>query len=326
MAAIELRLRDHRVVVCEQREVYTRNRFIGVYEQVAHLMAALGMPERMTYDFTHYRGKRGLMLADIQTFLHGVALKLGVAIYTGAIVRDLTEQSVRSGQLELQRAVGRTSGTAEASAIGMTRWHHDTITRVRSGVTITFETIVEATGGRSGLREILVGRDCVVSLRTVGREAALRDPSLDSYFDLPEDHCAKFVESNYGCPPPVRREFSARLIADDATAIPDELPGLVSNVDASIILRPVEATARVPGVGARIGETELEIPRDWVLVRCPLPDRTLTRYQIEGPLPQSFEFDGEGTHARVPRCDQPGHASRAAALRDGCPVRCGRSP
>jgi ribulose 1,5-bisphosphate synthetase/thiazole synthase len=293
MGAIELRLRDHRVVVCEQREVYTRNRFIGVYKQVAHLMAALGMPERMTYDFTHYRGKRGLMVADIQTFLHAIALKLGVVIYTGAVVRDVSAQAIRSGQIEIQRST-RGAGVADAaSAIGMTRWHYDTIARVRSGVSIQFDTILEATGGRSGVREAIVGRENVVSLRTVGRDAALRDESLDSYFDLPEDHCAKFVESDYGCPPPMRRKFSAELIADNADTVPDELPGLVSNVDASIILKPVEAVARTPGVGARIGDKDLDIPRDWVLVRCPLPDRTLTRYQIEGPLPRSFEFGGK---------------------------------
>jgi hypothetical protein len=163
-------------------------------------------------------------------------------------------------------------------------------------VSIRFDTILEATGGRSGLREILVGRENVVSLRIVGRDAARRDPTLDSYFDLPEDHCAKFVESNYGCPPAIRRDFSAKLLDEKGDAIPDELPGLVSNVDASIIVKPVEAVARVPGVGARIGETELNIPRDWVLVRCPLPNKKLTRYQIEGPLPQTFEFGGK----RVP--------------------------
>ncbi|HEX2732067.1 MAG TPA: cyclic nucleotide-binding domain-containing protein [Polyangiaceae bacterium] len=294
MAAIELSLRNHRVVVCEQREVYTRNRFIGVYKQVAHLMASLGMPERMTYDFTHYRGKRGLMLADIQTFLHAVALKLGVVIYTGAVVREVNAQALRRGEFELQRYTrGAAAGADAAAAIGMTRWHYDTVSRVRSGVSIRFDTVLEATGGRSGLRELLVGPENVVSLRTVGRDAALRDPTLNSYFDDPTDHCAQFVESDYGCPPNIRAEFSNLLRADDAARIPDELPGLVSNVDASIILKPVEATQRSPGVGARIGDRELDIPRDWVLVRCPLPDRTLTRYQIEGPLPQSFEFGGK---------------------------------
>jgi hypothetical protein len=292
MAAIQLRLRNHRVVVCEQRDVYTRNRFIGVYKPVAHLMASLGMPECMTYDFTHYRGKRGLMCADIQTFLHGVALKLGVIIYTGTVVREMTLSALRSGQLELQRST-RGTGDTDAYAIGMTRWHHDTVTTVRSGVVIRFDTIVEATGGRSGFRELAVGSDNVVSLRTIGRAAAHRDPTLDSYFDDPEDHCAQFVESDYGCPPDIRRKFSQALLDETGVAIPDELPGLVSNVDASIIVQPIEASIRVPGAGARIGDQELDIPRDWVLVRCPLPDKTLTRYQIEGPLPQTFEFDGK---------------------------------
>jgi len=296
MAAIQMRLRDHRVVLCEPREVYTRNRFIGVYKPVAHLMASLGMPERMTYDFTHYRGKRGIMLADIQTLLHGVALKLGVVIYTGALVRDMSLQALRSGELELQRSMRGSDGAQGASAMGMTRWHYDTVSRVRSGVAIRFDTVLEATGGRSGARELLVGAENVVSMRTVARDAALRDPSLGSYFDDPDDHCAKFVETDYGCPPEARRRFAARLMQDGHDAIPDELPGLVSNIDASIITRPVEPTKRPAGRGARLGDEELDIPRDWVLVRCPLPDRTLTRYQIEGPLPQSFEFGGK----RVP--------------------------
>jgi hypothetical protein len=298
MAAIELRLREHRVVLCEFREVYTRNRFIGVYKQVAHLMAALGMPERMTYDFTHYRGKRGIMLADIQTLLHGVALKLGVVIYTGAVVRDLSLQALRSGQVELQRSTRGADGAEGAAAIGMTRWHYDSVARVRSGVSIRFDTVLEATGGRSGARELLVGAQNVVSVRTVARDAALRDPSLDSYFDDPQDHCAKFVETDYGCPPAARRKCAASLMHEGSDAIPDELPGLVSNVDASIIVRPVEPTKRPAGRGARIGERELDIPRDWVLVRCPLPDQTLTRYQIEGPLPQTFEFGGRRIRTR----------------------------
>jgi CRP-like cAMP-binding protein len=295
IAAIELRLRDHRVIVCEQRQAYTRNRFMGVYKEVAHIMAALGMPERMTYDFTHYRGKRGIMVADIQTFLHAVALKLGVIIYTGAIARGLTPEALRSGEIELQRSTQVDAGASGAAAVGLTRWHYDTVMQVRSGVSIRFNTLLEATGGRSGLRELLVGADNVVSLRTVARDAARRNPSLDSYFDNPADHCAQIVESDYGCPPDVRREFASVLLGADA-AIPDEVPGLVSNVDASIIVRPLEAVPRPAGMGARIGDQELDIPRDWVIVRCPRSDRMLTRYQIEGPLPQSFEFGGK----RVP--------------------------
>jgi hypothetical protein len=293
IAAIELRLRDHRVIVCEERETYTRNRFMGVYKEIAHTMAALGMPERMTYDFTHYRGKRGIMVADIQTFLHAVALKLGVVIYTGATAPNLTLEALQEGEVELQRSTR--ADTSGVTAVGVTRWHHDTIMQVRSGVSIRFDTIVEGTGGRSGLRELLVGVDNVVSLRTVAKQAALRDPSLDSYFDDPADHCAQIVESDYGCPPEVRRQFAAALIGDDS-AIPDEVPCLVSNVDASIIVRPLEAVPRPAGMGARIGDRELDIPRDWVIVRCPRSDQTLTRYQIEGPLPQSFEFGGR----RVP--------------------------
>jgi hypothetical protein len=293
IAAIELRLRDHRVIVCEQREVYARNRFMGVYKEVAHIMAALGMPERMTYDFTHYRGKRGIMVADIQTFFHAVALRLGVIIYTGATARDLTPDVLRRGQVELQRSThGDSSG---GGAIGMVRWHYDTIMRVRSGLSIHFNTIVEATGGRSGLRELLVGPHNIVSMRTVARDTAVTDPSLNSCFDDPADHCAQIVESDYGCPPAVRQEFAAALLGNDER-IPDEIPCLVSNVDASIITQPLEAVPRPAGMGARIGARELDLPRDWVIVRCPRSDRTLTRYQIEGPFPQTFEFGGK----RVP--------------------------
>ena len=290
MTAIELRLRDHRVVVCEERQAYTRNRFMGVYKEVAHHMAALGITESSTYDFTHYRGKRGIMVADIQTFLHAVALKLGVIVYTAATARGLDLEGLRTGRVELQRSSSSDSGAAGAD-VGVVRWHYDTVTRVRSGVTIRFDTVLEATGGRSGARDLLAGPDNIVPLLTVARDAALRDQSLDSYFDDPEDHCAQIVESDYGCPPEVRREFSAALVADDGS-IPDELPSMVSNIDASIIVKELEEVPRPAGMGARIGEEELNIPRDWVIVRCPRSDRTLTRYQIEGPLPQTFEFGG----------------------------------
>lgn len=295
MAAIQLSLRDHRVVVCEQREVYARNRFIGVYKEVAHVMAALGMPERMTYDFSQYRGKRGIMLADIQTFLHGVALKLGIIIYTGAVARNLTPQALRNGEIELQRTTRGTAGAPGQSSIGMTRWQYDTISRVRSGVAIRFDTIVEATGGRSGLRELLVGPENVVSIRTIARAAAAREPSLKSFFDDPEDHCAQFVESDYGPPAHLLKPFASALLSGADEELPDALPCFVSNVDASVFTKPVRASGRAAGVG----DKHFDIPQDWVFVECLLADRTLARYQIEGPLPQSFEFGGKRVSTRA---------------------------
>lgn len=290
IAAIELRLREHRVIVCEQRRAYTRNRFMGVYKEIAHVMSALGMPECVAYDFRHYRGKRGIMVADIQTFLHAVALKLGVIIYTGAIARDLTPEALQVGAVKLQRAT-QADGAQAGAPVGVIRWHYDTVAQVRSGVSIRFDTIVEATGGRSGLRELLVGADNIVSMRTIAHEAALRDPTLNSYFDNPSDHCAEIIESDYGCPPEERRQFASALLGGEGS-VPDELPGLVANVDASIIVRPLDAVPRPAGMGAKIGDRELDIPRDWVIVRCPRSDQSLTRYQIEGPLPQNFEFGG----------------------------------
>jgi hypothetical protein len=288
MTAIELRLRNHAVVVCESREVYTRSRFIGIYKESAHLLAALGMPERMTYDFTHYRGKRGVMLADIQTFLHAVALKLGVIIYTGAVARNLDAEVLRAGEIELHR-YSSTSTTQDVQlAIGLTRWEHDSVARVASGVSVRFDTVVEATGGRSGLRELLVGDDCVVPLRRLGLDAAAIDPSLYSYFD-PGDPSAELVRSHYPGTD-LLDEFAEALTGDDTEAIPDELPGLVSNIDAGIFTAPIVPSGRSAGRGARIADTELEIPKDWVVVQCPLPDQTLTRYQIEGPLPGWFEY------------------------------------
>ncbi len=293
MTGIQLSLRDHRVIVCEQREAYARNRYIGVYKEVTHLMAALGMPESMTYDFSQYRGKRGIMLADIQTFLHGVALKLGVIIYTGAVPRALSLPALRIGEVELQRATRGASSAPTQSSVGIVRWQHDTVSRVRSGVAIRFDTIVEATGGRSGLREILVGKENIVSIRSIGKAAAARDPSLKSFFDDPEDHCAEYVESGYGCPPGLRELFAKALLSDREGEIPDELPCFVSNIDASIFIKPMQATPHSLGLASRIGDRNLEIPHDWVVLECRLADQNLSRYHIEGPLPQTFEFGGK---------------------------------
>lgn len=292
MAAIQMSLRDHHVIVCELREVYARNRYIGVYKEVSHLMASLGMPERMTYDFSQYRDKRGIMLADIQTFLHGVALKLGVIIYMGAAPRSLSRKLLQSGEVELQRASKDIAVAPGQESVGMTRWQHDTVSRVRSGVTIQFDTIVEATGGRSGLRELLVGPDNVVSIRSVGKEAARRDPSLTSFFDNPNDHCAEYVESGYGCPPGLRRRFAEALASGGDGEIPDEIPCFVSNIDASIFTKPMRATANSLGLASRVGDRDLTIPHDWVVLECRLADQSLSRYHIEGPLPQTFEFGG----------------------------------
>ena len=293
MAAIQMSLRDHLVVICEQRDVYTRNRYIGVYKEVTHLMAALGMPEGMTYDFSQYRGKRGIMLADIQTFLHGVALKLGVIIYTGAVTRSLSLEMLRSGEIELQRATRGIANVSGQSSIGMTRWQYDTVSRVRSGVGIRFDTIIEATGGRSGLRELLVGKENIVSILTVGRTAAARDPSLKSFFDDPEDHCAEYVDSGYGCPPGLLKSFASALLADGESEIPVEVPCFVSNIDASIFTKPMKATPNSLGLASRIDGRDLNIPHDWVVLECRISDQSLSRYHIEGPLPQSFEFGGQ---------------------------------
>jgi CRP/FNR family transcriptional regulator, cyclic AMP receptor protein len=298
MTAIQMRLRDHHVVVCEQREVYARNRYIGVYKEVTHLMAALGMPESMTYDFSQYRGKRGIMLADIQTLLHAIALKLGVIVYMGAVPRRLTSAELRAGEIELQRATRGTTGAPGQSSIGITRWHHDTVMRARSGVAIRFDMIVEATGGRSGLRELLVGPDNVVSLRAIGSAAASHDPSLESFFADPEDHSAEYVESGYGCPPGLRKMFAAALLSGGEAELPDALPCFVSNIDASIFTRRMTPTAESLGLASRIGDRDLAIPHDWVVLECRLADQSLSRYHIEGPLPQSFEFGGKRVSTR----------------------------
>lgn len=291
VAAVQMSMRDHHVVVCEQREVYSRNRYIGVYKEVTHLMAALGMPERMTYDFSQYRGKRGIMLADIQTLLHGVALKLGVVIYTGAAPRKLDLQTLRSGEVELQRAT-RAASHSPAS-IGIARWHHDSVSRVSSGVTIRFDTIIEASGGRSGLRETLVGDENVVSIHDIGTAAAKEDPSLRSYFDDPEDHCAEYVDSDYGCPPGLLPTFASALLSGKKSEIPDEIPCFVSNIDASIFTKQIQQTDGSLGLASRIGDRNLSIPHDWVVLECRLADQSLSRYHIEGPLPQRFDFGGK---------------------------------
>jgi hypothetical protein len=293
MTAVQLGLRNHHVVVCEQRETYTRNRYIGVYKEVTHLMAALGMPECMTYDFSQYRGKRGIMVADIQTFLHGIALKLGVIIYTGAVPRSLSLPLLCDGELELQRDTQGAPGIGGESSVGMVRWRHDSVSRVRSGVRIRFDTIIEATGGRSGLRELLVGPGNIVSLKTLGRSAATWDPTLTSFFEDPEDHCAEYVESGYGCPPGLRKVFAEALLSGGKSEIPDEIPCFVSNIEASIFLKPMQATPTSLGLASRIEDRNLDIPHDWVVLECRLSDQSLSRYHIEGPLPQTYAFGGK---------------------------------
>lgn len=294
-AAIQLSLRDHHVIVCEQREVYSRNRSIGVYREVLHLMAALGMPERMAYSIAQYRDKRSIWLADIQTFLHGIALKLGAVIYTGAIPRKLDLATVRSGELVLQRAT-RAASHSPAS-IGITRWQHNRVSRVSSGAVIRFDTILEATGGRSGLREILVGEDNVVPIYDIAMTAVREDPSLDSCFDDPNDHTAEYVESDYGCPPGLRPKFASVLLSENRSVIPSEIPCFVASFDSSILTKQMQSDNPL-GLASRIGDTELSIPHDWLLIEQRGSDNTLSRYQFEGPLPQSFEFGGKEVRTR----------------------------
>src|SRR6185503_95987 len=279
ISAVQLALRDHHIVLVEQREVYSRNRYIGVYKEVTHLMAALGMPECMTYDFSQYRGKRGIMLADIQTFLHGIALKLGVVIYTGAAPRDLSLETLKGGEIELQRA--QQSRSQSAASVGMTRWQYDSLCRTSSGVTIQFDSILEASGGRSGLREILVGKENVVTLHEIGRAAAHQDPALASFFNDPDDHCAEYVESGYGCPPSLKPVFDAALLSGEKHAIPEEIPCFVSNIDASIFKLPMQQSEGSLAQASKIGDRTLNIPHDWVVLECRVFDQRLSRYHIE---------------------------------------------
>ena len=224
MTAIQLSLRGHRVILCEQRDVYTRNRFIGVYKEVSHLMAALGMPERMTYDFSQYRGKRGIMLADIQTFLHGVALKLGVIIYTGAVARTLNAETLQNGEIELQRATRGIAGAPGQPSIGMTRWQYDTVARVSSGVSIRFDTVIEASGGRRPARAARwEGKRRFPSHHWARRRGA--QPSLKSYLAIPDDHW-----HNLSNPATARRRNCSnplpKLSSRTDSEIPVELPVL----------------------------------------------------------------------------------------------------
>jgi cyclic nucleotide-binding protein/putative NAD(P)-binding protein len=306
ISAVQLALRDHHVVLVEQRDVYSRNRYIGVYKEVTHLMAALGMPERMTYDFSQYRGKRGIMLADIQTFLHGIALKLGVVIYTGAAPRDLSLETLKAGEVELQRA--QQSRSQSTASVGMTRWQYDCLCRTSSGVKIQFDAILEASGGRSGLREILVGKENVVTLHEIGRAAADQDPTLASSFDDPDDHCAEYVESGYGCPPSLKPVFAAALLSGEKHTIPEEIPCFVSNIDASIFKLPMQQSEGSLGLASKIGDRTLNIPHDWVVLECRVSDQRLSRYHIEGPLPQQFEFGGRSypTHAVLEKLNPVG--------------------
>ena len=266
------------------------------------------------------------MVADIQTFLHAVALKLGVIIYTAATVRGLDLEALRAGRVELQRSSASDSSAAAGTDVGVVRWHYDTVTRVRSGVTIRFDAVLEATGGRSGARDLLVGADNVVPMRTVARDAALRDPSLDSYFDDPEDHATQIIESDYGCPPEVRREFSAALVADDGS-IPDELPSIVSNIDASIIVKELEEVPRPAGMGARIGERGTRHPARLGHRQVPAVRPDADALPDRGPTAAGIRVRrAERSHPRHAVDAEPGQLPPARPVRDRHPVQCNRPP
>ena len=294
MAAIELSLRNHHVVVCEQREVYSRNRYIGVYKEVTHLMAALGMPERMTYDFSQYRGKRGIMLADIQTLLHGIALKLGVLIYTGAVAKSLELEALRAGQVELQRAAQ--PGSSTPGSIGLTRWQHDSVSRVSSGVLIRFDTDDRGerrafwpagSAGRQGERR--------AAARYRPRRGA-RGPDARLLLRRPRRSLRRVRRLRLRMPAGPAAEIRAGAESRPTRQIPAAIPCFVSNIDASVFTKHMHQADGSLGLASRVGDRQLSIPHDWVVLECRLADQSLSRYHIEGPLPQTFEFGGK----RVP--------------------------
>jgi hypothetical protein len=60
----------------------------------------------------------------------------------------------------------------------------------------------------------------------------------------------------------------------------------------------MKATANSLGLASRIADRDLAIPHDWVVLECRLADQSLSRYHIEGPLPQTFEFGGKRLSTR----------------------------
>jgi len=138
----------------------------------------------------------------------------------------------------------------------------------------------------------------VVSIHDIGMAAARDDPSLRSYFDDPEDHTAEYVESDYGCPAGLLPKLAATLRSGNKSEIPDEIPCFVSNIDASVLTTPIQQSDGSLGLASLIGERELVIPHDWVVLECRLSDQSRSRYHVEGPLPQSFEFGGRRVQTR----------------------------
>src|SRR4029079_16543981 len=97
-------------------------------------------------------------------------------------------------------------------------------------------------------------------MRTVARPPASRDPSLETFFADPEDHCAEYVESGYGCAPGLRQSFADALLSPDSSEIPDALPCFVSDIDASVFTKPMTATPGSMGLASRVGDRTLDIP------------------------------------------------------------------
>ena len=124
---------------------------------------------------------------------------------------------------------------------------------------------------------------------------------MASFFNDPDDHCAEYVRSGYGCPPSLKPVFAAALLSGEKHAIPEEIPCFVSNIDASIFKLPMQQSEGSLAQASKIGDRTLNIPHDSVVLECRVFDQRLSRYHIEGPLPQQFEFGGKRypTHAII---------------------------
>jgi hypothetical protein len=298
-AAIILALRGHSVVLVEKRELNVRGRMIGLYPETSAIMDALGAPGCLFYNCVHYRGKYGVWVSDLQTFLHAAAAKCGVNLILG-------------GEIDLDSLKALNSGESKEKQIQVTMakkskrflmFKQDEAFEIGSEsiVELNMDTIVDASGGGFGLVKVMVPeRAEIVSLKKTVASAILRDPSLKNNLGksnrLMNDagDLKKLLKLAQSEPDKFQEEIESFSKSLSANLVPDEIPCFVCNIDSQILtddVSPLAPTADGYAYTTQVGDTKLQLLPNWVMVQMQASgdlDKK-ARVQIEGPLPWSHK-------------------------------------
>ncbi|GMU54042.1 MAG: hypothetical protein AMXMBFR33_31880 [Candidatus Xenobia bacterium] len=276
-AAIECAMQGHEVSLFEQHPAPERARCVGLFRQEERYLSSLGAPRSLRSEIpVSYADKSNIWLFDLISFLGIVALKAGVTLHSPCRL-ELQGESLRAGppphsqNPEVIRFFGTQRQTMPAD------------------FTVSYDVLIDASGGHSSLRNGLVGADRVVGLREKARDALRLDDRLESYLEGQESEL-RVIDQRFASQSEAWREFVPLVLALDPR-IDDAPLCLVCSIDRSVFTFRSLPDLYSQGL----------VPPDWVFAPTSygdhldpstwhgLDENQIRRVHLEGMLPSLAE-------------------------------------